>query len=324
MSETPNEPAGAVAGEEAAAPASAPGSDSEDGAGSAAAAPVDWRAALPEDLRGAPALKDIQDVSALTKQFLDTQALVGSSIRIPSEHASAEDLAAFQTRLQERVPGLVHVAPDDPESFAHTMRSLGAPEAADGYALPEMEGAEGLRQVEGFQEWAHEANLTQRQFATLAEKFTAASQARAEQGAVQHNADLEALSREWGQAYDGKVANAAQLVRLKGGPEEFAAAIEAGKVQPAILKFMGDLADGYGEADLGEARKQGGDRAMTPAEATAQLDEIMRNREHPYWDKGPTNPEKQRAMEQVLKLRELSMGVEGRAPAAVIGQQEDF
>ena len=48
---------------------------------------ADWRASLPEDIRGAKALESVKDVDSLAKQFLDAQSHIGNSIRITSEEA---------------------------------------------------------------------------------------------------------------------------------------------------------------------------------------------------------------------------------------------
>ncbi len=67
-----------------------------------------WKDDLNEDIKSAPAFKDIgDDINDLAKNFLDVQSHLGNAIRIPSAEASEEDVTAFHSRLKEKVPGLI-------------------------------------------------------------------------------------------------------------------------------------------------------------------------------------------------------------------------
>jgi len=298
------------------------GAAGEGGTTTPTAAP-DWRDQIAEDVRGSKALESVKDVADLATQFVNAQGLIGNSIRIPSENASDEDRAAFRARLLEKVPGLAEVAADDPAAFAATMRQLGAPQDATGYRLPEVEGADGLDAVEGFNDWAHEANLTQAQFATLAERFTQAQVAQAETRATDHNAQMEVLHREWGYAYEQKVQAAISVAKLTDAPAEVVEAIEKGAIRPDLLRYFATLAARFGENDIGDAQRSG-QVEMTPGEAQLQLAEIMDNDDHPYWSAMPGSPAKVAAIELVMKLRHRAMGAEGRGAAASIGQADEL
>jgi hypothetical protein len=262
-------------------------------------------------------LKDVASVEDLATQLVNAQGLIGNSIRIPSENASAEDHAAFRERLRAQVPGLVEVN-DDPDAFSAAMRTFGAPESADGYQLPQIEG-ENLKPVQGFNEWAHEANLTQEQFNTVATRFTEAQHAAAEEAAVRHNSAMELLHREWGYAFEERSQLALDMARRSGAPEDFVTAMENNAVPAEWVKYMAAMGQQYGaEADLGADRRDGAGE-MTPAEAQAQHDEIMANREHPYWTARPGSAEGERARELVMKLKERAMGKGSRQIAATFG-----
>lgn len=260
-------------------------------------------------------------VESLAKQFLDLQSHLGGSVRIPSEHASDEDKAAFRQKLIDKVPGLAVVDAGDPDAFAATMRQMGAPADASGYALPQLEG-ENLDPVEGFNEWAHAANLTQAQFDTIAKGFTAAEVAKREAMAVEHNAGMEALRGDWGFAYDQKMAGVANLAKLKGAPADMVTAIEAGRVAPAVLRFLSAVADSFGGdgmPSLGDQQQQ----EMTTSEANATYLEIMNNKQHDYWTALPGSAERTAAQELVMKLQERRMGKDSRAAAATFGLPDE-
>jgi len=285
------------------------------------AASGDWKAGLNSDISASPSLKDIKTVDDLAKQFIDSQAFIGNSIRIPSEHASDEDKQAFRAKLLERVPGLAEVSTDS-DAFTATMRQLGAPEEAKGYKLPELEG-DNLTPIEGFNEWAHEANMTQSQFDIVAKRFTEAQVAASETQAANHNADMEGLHKDWGYAFDEKRTQAINTAKLTGMPDDFITAMEANRVPVQWLKAMAGLADKFGpDGDIGDvnAQRKG---EMTTSEAQAQHDEVMNNREHPYWTARQGSPEKKRAIDMVLKLKERAMGKGSRAPVVTFGYGEE-
>src|SRR3990170_781823 len=77
------------------------------GAGGSSGA-ADWRTGLPDDLRSHTALADIKDVGGLAKSFVNAQSLIGRSVRIPGEDASAEDREAFYQSLT-KVPGVARL-----------------------------------------------------------------------------------------------------------------------------------------------------------------------------------------------------------------------
>lgn len=266
-----------------------------------------WTDQLPEDIRGAPSLKTVKSIEDMAKQFIDAQSALGRALRIPSEHASPEERAAFRKRVAEHVPGLVELNTDDPDAVRLTLRQLGAPEEVAGYKLPEaLQAAAGpdMAPVAEFAEWAHEAALTQRQFEAVAQKFTERQQQAAAQAATAHETGMRELRAEWGMAYAERVTGAAQMLRAYGAPDEVVRAVEAGKVRPELLRLFGSIADAMGKT--GGGRPPGArdlERGqLTPSEAQAQLDEIHANQEHAYWKAPQGSPEQARAIEQYQKL----------------------
>ena len=300
--------------------ASAGGGSTDSGPGPSAA-PVDWRESLSEELRGAPALRDVDSVEALATQLINAQGLIGNSIRIPSEHASDEERANFRKTLLDKVPGMAELQSDDPEAFRAAMQQMGAPEDAKGYKLPEFDG-EGMEPVDGFNEWAAEASLTQSQFETLARRFTETQQGVVEERMAAHNADMEALHREWGYAFEERVAAATGAAKLLGAPADFVEALEGNKVPAPWVRFFAGMSEKFSEADIGQERNEG-ERRMTPAEAQAQLDEIMGNKDHIYWSRD-AGPAKDRAVAQVMKLRTMAMGKGGADVAVSLGQMDEL
>ncbi len=82
-----------------------------------------------QDLLDAPALADFKDINSLAKAFIDTKAMVGQSIRVPSKEAGADDLKSFHDSLIAQVPGLLFKPDmDDDAAMNALFKSIGLPE----------------------------------------------------------------------------------------------------------------------------------------------------------------------------------------------------
>ena len=251
---------------------------------------------IPEQYREPLKAAGITTAEGLAKNWADAQSMLGASVRIPSKEASAEDLAAFDAKLAEKVPGLVRLPQDgDTEGFSRLYSALGKPESPDKYqfdAIERLEEGTAKQMSEWVAKIAHEANLTtaqaKRVYAAIAEStrdnteaYTATLQER-----------QEALKREWGNGYPQRVAMAQGLLKAIGGEEgvklvEGELAATGLEHHPTLLKILAKAAEGMDEDKL----MIDVDRSRLPkslAEIDAQIGEIRGNSKHPYHD--PRNP----------------------------------
>lgn len=149
----------------------------------------DWRASLPDDIRGAPALESIKDVTGLAKSYLHAQSMIGRDrVALPSPTATPEELNEFYTKL-------------------------GRPESPDGYKLTE-EQIEGLTPDPEGTKWAqglfHKYGLTPAQADGIFKEFRAhvGDQVKNLQSSrlTAQTEALEKLKAEWpGEKYDVNV-----------------------------------------------------------------------------------------------------------------------
>jgi hypothetical protein len=246
--------------------------DGAGGAGGAGAA--DWKAALPEELRGAAYLADVKDLPTLVRNYGEAQAYRGQSLRIPSADAAPEVRAEFQKKLREKIPDLV-----DRTDEEGLRAAFGVPKDAKEYSAPkdvELPAAA----LEQLRAEAAAEGLSKRQFEArakrVAEAFGAQSRAAQEQQA--------ALDKEWGAASVERRAAAAQAA-LKLGDAELAKAIIEKSAPPQLVKMLAGVSKALGEGR--EAADQGGNGGgggkMTPSEAQERRDEIRAN--PAYWDR---------------------------------------
>jgi hypothetical protein len=257
----------------------------------------DW----PAELKGDPSLKDVNDVAALAKRFVDTKALVGSSIRPPGPDASPEARLEFVTKLREKAPELVLIPDGDDEPAKQAREAawtrMGRPKEAKEYSAPKdvelaPEHLEALRQE------ALEEGLTKAQFGARAKRIAESLAGVAEQ----QKGATAALKKELGAAFDERTASAAAVAAKLGFPETLVGALKSGAVDATTFKAFSAIAKGFGETRQVADQNGGAGGKLTPVEAKAQRDEIMSRPE--YFNPKPAQLGVHRTL--VAKVRELN------------------
>jgi hypothetical protein len=244
-----------------------------------AAPPIDWKSALGND----PSLERFNSPDDYVKSFNEAQGMIRSSIRIPSENASKEDMDAFYEKLQ-KIPG-VYRQPnrDDPESVAAYNAMRGVPAEPTGYKFQEIPGLPtDPRADEAFAEVAHKLEMTPEQANGMRQYLggNVAEVAAMQQKSLEDA--MNGLKREWGMAFE---QNREQGIRGVAFMDQqipgFADWIDSGAgADPMVMKLMWKVAELGGEAEGVDIGRPGG--AMTPYEARQQIDEIRNNPDHPW------------------------------------------
>lgn len=283
----------------------------------------DWRAALPEDMRSAPLIAEADSLESLAKQALDMQAYQGQSLRIPSEHASDEDRAAFREKIRQHVPNLIEADWSTPEAQRELQRRMGLPEEATGYQRPDIPEGLDTGLLDTFTPVAHEAGLTQAQFEQVVGRIAASNAEAAQQAQAAHQEGLEALRKDWGFAFDGKLAEAKIAAKFfaDAGLEAFAGDLT--QLGAGTLQALAAMGAAVGAEATTQSKAEGTPATrMTPAEAESRLAEIHANPNHPMWsqDRGPAHDA---ARKEYSELVRLSMGPEGSKPHSVLGVATD-
>lgn len=258
---------------------------------------------LPEDLRGEVGLKDFKDVGGLAKSFIDSQRMIGNSIRIPGEDASDEVRNEFYQKLSE-VPGVMRSPNmDDADAMGQFYNALGRPESAEGYKLDIGEDISlDAGQVDKFKEFAHKNGFNNKQVNELMKFEVERANAQSEMAEVKRNEAEAVLREKWGHEYSNRV-NGAKLA-LKSYSEKYPEAIadllgsQAGN-NPALVAILSDLAVSLQEqGTIGEvSRVQYG---ITSEEAKEQINEILHNKSHAYYNEYDVTHDA--AVEKVSKL----------------------
>lgn len=191
----------------------------------------DWRAGLPEDLRGEKSLAEIKGADwteagpLLAKGYVHAQKAVGAGLRMPKDDAKPEEWAEFYGKLGR---------PESPEKY-----EVKSPEMPKEMGLGEWDS----ETVKGFLKEAHAAGLSTKQAQRLMDWYggylITAADRQTQQAAEQKKATETTLRKEWGAAYGRNINLARQAVRdLFEGEAELAAAVEDAGNNPALVKGL--------------------------------------------------------------------------------------
>lgn len=173
------------------------------------APPADWRASLPDDLKGDANLSTIPDVATLAKNFVMTKAMTGKK---------AYDLPQADWK---------------PEQWAAWNKTIGVPEAADKYSPVDKAILEkaGLppEVITSATAKFHEMGLTDRQAKGLLDWYTGDTikgrEMQATQGAAERAQSETALKQEFGDKYEAKLGLLKSWISHNATPA-FAVAVE--------------------------------------------------------------------------------------------------
>lgn len=261
---------------------------------------TDWKDSISEDLRSDSSLADIKDVESLAKSYINGQKMLGSSVRIPSEDASAEAKDSFYKSL-ENVQGVARI---DSEDKSDLYNKLGRPESAEDYKINTPEGIElNNDRLSKYAEAAHKAGLSNTQFNDLVQVQLAEAQAEAEAATASFEAGEKSLKEAWGKAYEGRIEEARAAANTLGekNPEAMQALLNSEAANnPVVMQAFYELAQAMKESGALSPTSSGNAGGLTPDEAQAQIEEIRMNKAHPYHNH--RDPGHAAAVEKVNKL----------------------
>jgi len=200
-----------------------------------------------------------------------------------------------------------------PEQQGEFYTKLGRPSDAKGYGLTPTEG-----QDSSFADWAgdvfHEAGLTTKQSAMIAEKWgtyaAEINQNISDTATVSKDEAVTTLKKEWGAAYDMKVAGIDVAASKLGFTHDHLTALHASMGPVEAMKFVDSLNTKIGdhEFDRGEPVSP---NHKTPEQAQVELSELSMNREIMAAWLEKTHPGHKAAVEKKSGLARMASGVPG-------------
>jgi hypothetical protein len=241
---------------------------------------------LAPEFREAVSKTGITDANGLAKAYLEAQSFMGTSIRIPGVDAGKEDIAKFDARLAEKVPGLVRLPGDgDAEGWKTFHQRLGVPSAPTEYKFSAVEGIPeeiGNNLDQWFAPIAHKANLTPGQATAVRKEWLGSVQAAGEAAESAQTAAADALRTEWGAGYEQRLARAmGTLVPVLGADKaaKFKTEVEAVGLgnAPMLFQLLDRVADYVGEDRFVPGQRPNHGLPDTMTELESKIAEIQKN-----------------------------------------------
>lgn len=245
---------------------------------------------IPEELRDHPSISPIKDVENLARSYVNAQRLIGA----------------------DKIPMPVNPTDDDLDRI---YSRLGRPETPEGYEIK----ADGTVLTEdlasSYADVAHKLRLTPEQAKGVLDYYRSTVEqsegASAEMIEVARENTVTTLRQEWGRAFDQKVEAASRVAQEFGTSEMFDIQLADGSKlgdNVEFIKAFAKIAD-FRQTVTSEdtVAEMPQSNVMTPAAAQAEIDAIMNDKTHAYWDrKNPVG--RQQAVERMQHLMEQLHG----------------
>lgn len=245
---------------------------------------------IPEELRDHPSISPIKDVENLARSYVNAQRLIGADKIAVPVNPTDEDLDRIYDRLGR---------PEAPSDYGFDV---------DGNVITE-------ELATNYADVAHKLRLTPDQAKGILDYYRSSVEQSGEQSLELAEAakeqTVESLRNEWGRAFDQKVEAAARVAQEFADPEMFNITLADGSKlgdNAEFIKAFAKIAD-FRQSVTSEdtVAEMSQSNVMTPATAQAEIDAIMNDKSHAYWDR--KNPiARNKAVERMQHLMEQLHG----------------
>lgn len=240
----------------------------------------------PEDVKSNPemmkSLEKVKDLPGLIKSYVHTQKQIGKSINIPGQDAKTEDWDAFYAKIGR---------PESPEKY-----DIKRPEN------PNLSYDEGLEKK--FLSAAHKAGLNKQQAQGLLDWWSSEQETVFQQMQQEVQKSVDELKKEWGGAYDTKVAMAQRAIKRFGDKNLVGFLEDSGLGNnPHLVKFFARLGE-----NIREDRAPGGEPVslVSADEAKQKIAAITSDRNHVYHNR--SKPGHKEAVAEMERLFQIAYG----------------
>ena len=264
--------------------------------------PDGWRDELPADIKDNGALNEVTTIDQMATMIVNGRRLQTNQISIPGEDAPKEKREEFIKDLQTKVPDLVYVG--EGVDMSSVYDRMGRPKEATDYEIGDI--PDPLKEnFSTLSAKAHEAGLSKNQMKVVADTILEDFNASVAESAAATDAEKLKIKAEWGETAGVKQKTAADFAKRLGFTDAFADAIEEGVIGAANMKAFDKMMGGFESPGPRIGGEQGDPTTnFTPGEAELKLEEIMGNKDHPYWD--GANVAHKAAVDRVIELTRMA------------------
>lgn len=223
-----------------------------------------WVNSLPDELKEDATLKNFKDVKSLAAAHVALKKHLGAEkLTVPGKNSTEEDWQNLYRKLgvPEKAEDYkvefkkeANITEDFSKNFQVKLHSLGV--------LP--------KQAQGLADWVSEMNLN-------------ASKSFMESRKAKQEAEVSELRKEWGQAFDGKVARANKFLKEHADEKTMEFLKNSGLANDVnVVKLMAKVGELLYKEDATLEGTPGGKARFTPAEAMTEARKIVSDMNHPY------------------------------------------
>lgn len=266
-----------------------------------------WQDTMPEAFRELPFIGKAENAEAAINAINNASQHMGNSIRIPGQDAGDEDMGKFYDSLMGKVPGLMKSPrSDDADGNAAIFRTLGQPEAAEGYKYDPPEGKSVPDDLDSIKEMAFRANMTQGQFQAFIGDILGAEWQHQDDMTLEQQKEAQKLVDEWGAAHTQNTTTVKNFLDAMKAPERITKAVESGTMQTAEMNWLLSLAKAVANPDQLQHQQQThvDPNVLSPDDASNAISEMMNNREHAYWN--AADPRHKDAVNRMVQLQHMA------------------
>tara|TARA_R100000315_G_C5216802_1_gene129633 strand:+ start:433 stop:1257 length:825 start_codon:yes stop_codon:yes gene_type:complete len=243
----------------------------------------DWRDSLSDELRNDPTLQNYKDVESLAKTVVHQQKMIGNRIPLPKTDEEKNELYSKLGR------------PEDATNY-----EVQVPETHQQYFRNET--------IDEFKNVAHKIGLNNEQVNALMDfqlgQIDNELQLQGSNLSVQKEEVEASLKKEWGFDYDKNLRAAQRALQVYGDDEVRALMDTEVGNNPAVIKLFARLGKDVTE-DMAQNTQNNG-LNVSPLDAKQEIQKIMDDPKHPYFDAG--HRDHKAAVEQMRQLHEKVFG----------------
>ena len=247
-----------------------------------------WKESISETYRNDPNIEKFTEIDALAKSYINATRMIGQDKMIVPNKNFTED------------------------QWEEAYIKMGRPESADKYSLDIKSDVVPLDEqaIKSFQEQSFKLGLNNEQAKGVLDFYKNNMEAQTQQAKVDaETSQAQAqnlLRQEWGRDYDANIAKAKSLATANLAPEVFEMQLADGSRlgdNVDVIKGFAKIASMMSEDKILSTESENMDKSE---DIQTEIDQIMNDRNGPYWNKSHPNHDK--VVQQVYTLREMLDG----------------
>ena len=247
-----------------------------------------WKDSISEVYRNDPNIQKFTEADALAKSYINAVRMIGQDKMIVPNKNFTED------------------------QWEEAYIKMGRPESADKYSLDIKSDVVPLDEqaIKSFQEQSFKLGLNNEQAKGVLDFYKNNMEAQTQQAKVDaETSQAQAqnlLRQEWGRDYDANIAKAKSLATANLAPEVFEMQLADGSRlgdNVDVIKGFAKIAGMMSEDKILSTESENMDKSE---DIQTEIDQIMNDRNGPYWNKSHPNHDK--VVQQVYTLREMLDG----------------